>query len=203
MTKKRPILHPVIFIMLLSAILGFSLAVIETVSQEQIEINYYYDIQKSLLYAANIDTEGKTRAEINTLYKEHLSEEKLGGIHYYTFQENGVIQGYCFPFIGDGLWGSISGYMAVNVEGTKLIGLVFTSHSETPGLGGRIDELWFKEQFRGLDISGLDNFVVYRLNDEPGLDALTGATTTSNSVRDFLNKSILELKKIIKEDLHE
>jgi len=203
MTKKRPILHPVVFIMLLSAVLAFSLAVIQNVSKDQIEVNYYNDIQKSLLYAIDIDTEGKTKSEINTLFKEHLSEAKLGGINYYNYYENGIIQGYCFPFIGDGLWGSISGYIAVDVEGNNLLGIVFTSHSETPGLGGRIDELWYKEQFRGLDISGIDNFVIYRLDDEPGLDAITGATTTSNSVKNFLNKSILELKDIIKEDLHE
>lgn len=203
MTKKRPILHPVVFIVLLSAILGFSLGVIQLFSRNQIEINYYHDTQKSLLYAVNIDTEGKTRKEINVLYKNHLINEKLGGIQYYSFYDEDLLKGYCFPFIGDGLWGSISGYIAVDTAGTKLLGIVFTEHSETPGLGGRIDELWYKEQFRGLDISGVDNFIVYRLNDEPGLDAITGATTTSNSVRNFLNDSIFELKTIIKENLYE
>ncbi len=35
---------------------------------------------------------------------------------------------------------------------TRILGLAFLRHSETPGLGGRITEDWFLEQFRGLPL---------------------------------------------------
>ena len=53
------------------------------------------------------------------------------------------------------------------------------SHSETPGLGSKVTEPDFKDQFNGLDESGLD-----------GIVTISGATISSNhyidTVRDAL-----------------
>ena len=55
---------------------------------------------------------------------------------------------YAIIFSGNGLWGTITGILAVNENVSRIIGVDIISHNETPGLGGRIDETYFKEQFR-------------------------------------------------------
>jgi len=93
---------------------------------------------------------------------------------------------------GPGLWGEITAVVCVNTSTEKLVGISFTSHNETPGLGARIEERWFQEQFLGkkgvLELvpegTGSDN-----LNK---IDAITGATITSKAVRDIVNKTVTE-----------
>ena len=81
--------------------------------------------------------------------------------------------------------------MGVSADYSKLIGIEFTSHSETPGLGGRIDEEWFKEQFRGIDLEdSQDDYIIYTPAAGGNVDAITGATLTSQSVREFVNEDI-------------
>ena len=72
-----------------------------------------------------------------------------------------------------------------------MLGLDFVKQNETPGLGARISESWFKEQFRGkrgpfrLVPEGVES-------GENEFQAITGATSTSNAVLDLLNRSIDE-----------
>lgn len=40
------------------------------------------------------------------------------------------------PMKGNGLWGPISGYLAIAADGSTIIGANFDHKSETPGLGG-------------------------------------------------------------------
>jgi len=74
---------------------------------------------------------------------------------------------------------------------------VYMNHSETPGLGGRIDETAFKEQFRGERISSSSSARIAVVSgqdtgskDDSKVDAITGATRTSESIQTLLNKAI-------------
>ncbi|MCK8060331.1 MULTISPECIES: FMN-binding protein [unclassified Fusibacter] len=190
----------IVAITLFAFLLGLILGYVNTITKHQIDVNYNFERQKSILYTFDIDTVDKSKEEIYSLFNSNLIENRLRGIHYYTYYQDENLIGYSFPFTANGLWGSISGFIAMDNELKKLLGLVFVDHEETPGLGARIDELWFKEQFRGLDISGEREYVYF---GEDGLDAITGATITVNSISVVLNDSILEIKKIIEEELHE
>jgi Na+-transporting NADH:ubiquinone oxidoreductase subunit C len=66
-----------------------------------------------------------------------------------------------------------------------LTGVTFDHKSETPGLGGEITTKKFQSQFAGKPISG-----------KPiEFDAISGATKTSNGVREMMNKTIEEYMK--------
>jgi Na+-transporting NADH:ubiquinone oxidoreductase subunit C len=109
-----------------------------------------------------------------------------------------IFRGYAIPINGQGFWGPVSGMVAVDPGISSIIGLAFYKHSETPGLGGRLTENWFTDQFRGLKLSPASRGeTIFRLlpagtgtapND---LDAITGATMTSNAVTRILNRNLV------------
>ncbi|MDD2458673.1 MAG: FMN-binding protein, partial [Eubacteriales bacterium] len=97
------------------------------------------------------------------------------------------VQGYAVPFAGPGLWGGIEGYLGINPDRTQILGLVFTQQNETPGLGGRIEEPIFRDQFRGVPIQpGTE--LAFGASASQDIDAVTGATATSNAVLKILNQ---------------
>jgi Na+-transporting NADH:ubiquinone oxidoreductase subunit C len=103
-----------------------------------------------------------------------------------------------FPVGGQGFWGPIKGMVAVDPKAERLIGVAFYEHSETPGLGARITEAWFKQPVQGPQAacrSAATRNIFYLKPSGSGqnpnqLDAITGATRTSAAVEQFLNKEL-------------
>lgn len=117
--------------------------------------------------------------------------------------------GYAFGVRGVGFWAMIEGWLAVDPTGDRALGVVFTTHQETPGLGGRITEKAFREQFRGLDVAkpvGDEKFVsISHQRPDPSsprysshVDALSGATGTSSALDVFLNEDIARFRRVAK-----
>jgi Na+-transporting NADH:ubiquinone oxidoreductase subunit C len=110
-------------------------------------------------------------------------------IRAYSDDARSQLIGYAFEFRGLGFWAPISGLLAVTADRDKTIGLVILSHTETPGLGGRIAEPVFTDQFaRGLQIEPeAGKLLLYLAMNPPeagspgygrSVMAITGATQT-------------------------
>lgn len=102
-----------------------------------------------------------------------------------------------FPIGGQGFWGPIRGFLAVDESRGSIEGIRFTQHEETPGLGGRISEAWFGRQFVGKSYATplADGRRIRVVGDgvrdsTRDVDAITGATGTSRGVEALLNASI-------------
>ena len=103
---------------------------------------------------------------------------------------------YVIPVRGKGLWGPIWGYVSLEGDMNTIYGASFGHKSETPGLGAEIETEEFQNQFAGkkiFDESG--KFVSVRVvkggvssEDLHGVDALSGATVTSNGVSEMLQR---------------
>ena len=95
------------------------------------------------------------------------------------------------PCYGAGLWGPIWGYIAVAEDGRTLDGAIFDHKSETPGLGAKIAEKPFYSQFKGKKFGeGEKIFDVVKggaNGAENGVDAISGATITSQSLGKTIN----------------
>lgn len=198
MAKKKQVLYPVLFMLILTAAYTFILAFINESTVEIIEAQEELRLQKSILYVFDIPYEDE-QATVNKLFEERLETVESDDMTYYIYKNQGDVEGYAFPLSGNGLWGSISGYIALTPDFETLLGIDFVAHSETPGLGGRIDEEWYKDQFRTLDASG-DPPVVYRPAAGGNIDAITGATLTSNSVSAIVNNFMTEIKIFAEEE---
>ena len=88
------------------------------------------------------------------------------------------------PMKGNGLWGPISGYLAITADGNTIVGANFDHKSETPGLGGEITTEKFQTQFSGKQIRENGQMVPIEF------DAITGATKTSNGVKEMIDKTL-------------
>ncbi|NLH38170.1 MAG: FMN-binding protein [Thermotogaceae bacterium] len=108
---------------------------------------------------------------------------------------------YALIFSGSGLWGTITGVLAVDSSLSTIKGIDFISQSETPGLGGRIEENWFKDQFRDEKVSsGMISVSVTKTDgskEDGKVDAVTGATLTSKSVEKIVNDSLVRLREVL------
>jgi Na+-transporting NADH:ubiquinone oxidoreductase subunit C len=76
-------------------------------------------------------------------------------------------------------------------DATTLSGVSIVSQNETPGLGARIEEAWFTDQFA--DRQGPFTMVEEGTSDAPNeIDAITGATRTSEAFRNIINRAVAD-----------
>lgn len=96
---------------------------------------------------------------------------------------------------GSGYGGEIEVMVGLSMDG-KLTGISVMTHSETPGLGARITERDFTEQFRGQPLEG-----GVQLSSEGGaIDAVSGASFSSKGVISAINDAV-ELFPRVKEEV--
>lgn len=195
MAKKKQILYPVFFMILVTVVFTSGLAVLNELTIDRIEFQEALKVKSSILYAAGIEAPDD---QINAVYDASIRPVPDGPGYIATV--DGQVQSYILPFEGPGLWGTITGFMALTPDLDTLVGIDFLTHNETPGLGGRISETWFKEQFRGVTLEdGAREYLIYTPAPEGNVDAISGATGTSESVRKIFNETLDEWLPLAKE----
>lgn len=189
---KKSFSFPIIFMILITAFFTAILAFLNYSTEDTIAFNQETELRNTLLYVFNIQTSSTEPRGVEETFNKYISEEIINGHKVYVAKDGENIIGYAFPIAGTGLWGSVEGFAAISEDFSELLGIDFVSHSETPGLGGRISEEWFKEQFRGLKLNerNNDSYIIYKPAPEGNVDAIAGATLTSKSVSDFMNEDI-------------
>ena len=190
--KKKSFIYPIIFMSVITAIFTFVLAYLNFSTAERIEFLQGNELRRKILYVFDISTSSDDPEEIEEVFNKLVQEDNSYDPPVYYTVENGEITAYAIPADGPGLWGSIDAYIGISADFEEVLGLEFITHSETPGLGGRISEDEFLNQFRSLNIASPTNEQYIIFNPAPGgnVDAIAGATLTSQSVRDLLNVDI-------------
>ncbi len=138
-------------------------------------------------------------------FKLNSGDFKAGKLAVYVCNVDGQTK-YVIPVYGMGLWGPISGYIALNDDKSTIYGAYFNHESETAGLGAEIkDNQKWQEQFQGKKLfKGADrNAIAISVlkkrdsNDPNSVDAVTGATLTSNGVTDMLHDCLGQYIKFL------
>lgn len=109
---------------------------------------------------------------------------------YQGYDGNGERTGIAFLVEGNGFQGVINMMVGLESSSGAILGLKVLEHSETPGLGARINEEWFLEQFKGKTKE--DSF-----SSGNDLDAITGATVSSKAVMDGLKKGLEDIQGVL------
>jgi Na+-transporting NADH:ubiquinone oxidoreductase subunit C len=194
---KKSFAYPIILMSLLTAVFTLVLSYLNYSTAEKISLLQGADLQRKILYVFDIDTPSDEPDDIRKVFEEKIESEEIKDEIIYTFKENGEVKGYAFPATGPGLWGTINAYVGISKDYSEVLGLEFISQDETPGLGGRIAEEWYKEQFRGIDLTNVsdNNYVIYRPATGGNVDAIAGATLTSKSVSKLVNEDMYNFIK--------
>ena len=193
----------IIYSAILVVVVAFLLAFVYQALKPMQDANVALDVKKQILYSLNIrDLDG---AEAEAKYAEVVKEEKeFDGQKIYECQIDG--QNIRVASLkGMGLWGGISGYVAIDKEG-KVFGAYFNHESETAGLGAEIkDSQAWQEKFIGKKIFNDNGEVVLSVVkkvDDPTtqVDCVTGATLTSNGVDAMLKDGLKNVKPKAEEE---
>ncbi len=116
----------------------------------------------------------------------------------FKIEENGTVMDFfiahrkekgnavAFETTAQGFGGELGVVVGVDVETDEIVGVVVTTHSETPGVGSRAkDEPTFTSQFVGMSLDG-----TFHLKADNGkVDAISGATITSRGVCGAVSKA--------------
>ena len=108
---------------------------------------------------------------------------------------------------GQGLWGPIGGYIALEKELRTSYGAVFDDKAETPGLGAQIKMPIFTSQFKGKKIVD-DNGELIGIDVRKGdaddyneVDGISGGTITSDGVEIMILENLEAYIPFLKEYL--
>jgi Na+-transporting NADH:ubiquinone oxidoreductase subunit C len=180
---------------------AFLLAFVYQALKPMQDANVALDVKKQILYSLNIrNLDG---AEAEAKYAEVVKEEtEEDGQKVYVCDVDGQ-EIYVLALKGMGLWGGISGFMAIyDNNGPTVYGAYFNHESETAGLGAEIkDSQAWQEKFIGKKVFKNDDYsnvalsVVKKVDDpETQVDCVTGATLTSNGVDAMIKDGLKGLK---------
>ena len=118
-------------------------------------------------------------------------------ILFYRGRKNGEIAGVAFKTSSKlGYSGLIDVMTGVDPYGT-VIAIEILSHTETPGLGDKIEDDRFKDQYKG---KNLGNAAWLVKKDGGDFDQITGATISPRAVTDAIKKG-LDLFKTHREEI--
>ena len=188
----------IIYSSVLVIIVAFLLAFVYQALKPMQDANVTLDMKKQILYSLNIrNLDG---AEAEAKYKEVVKEEKvINGQKLYACQMGDQLV-VVVALKGMGLWGGISGYLAID-ENDKVYGAYFNHESETAGLGAEIkDSQEWQEKFIGksiFDANGNVALSVVKKVEDPNtqVDCVTGATLTSNGVDAMIKDCLKKIKE--------
>lgn len=147
-------------------------------------------------YADN-KLEGEIRPfDINLKEQQYLRKKGENAIApIYALEKDGQ-KSYIIPMLGNGLWGSISGNIALADDFNTVIGVTFDHAGETPGLGAEIVTEDFRNRFLEKQIFDGETFVsvtVKKAANKSSLhevDAISGGTITSEGVSNMLKNDL-------------
>ncbi|SFD80075.1 FMN-binding protein [Roseivivax sediminis] len=105
----------------------------------------------------------------------------------YLLRDGDSVSLVLLPLSGQGYGGRIDAILALREDMNTIAGVAITGHSETPGLGGRIEERAWQAAFPGTELRDDSGETRFRVAQGPAsgmheVDGITGATRTGRAV---------------------
>lgn len=225
--------YTITYSIILVLIVAFLLAFVFQALKPMQDANVQLDQQKQILFALNqdrnmtneqavelwkkiiiaddiINSDGKVveagkQGGVDAGFKLNSKDAKEGKLALFRCKVNGEVK-YVIPVYGNGLWGPINGFIAINGDKRTVFGAYFNHESETAGLGAEIkDNADWQAKFKGKKLFTDDNNQNIALSVEKKIedpktqvDAVTGATLTSNGVTEMFHSDKGGLQPYVK-----
>jgi RnfABCDGE-type electron transport complex G subunit len=182
-----------VFVLVLGTILTGILVAVNFYTRPVISKNEQHELQANILKALGIPFD---EGQVEETFAQSVKAKQSGGRTYYVADGSGL----AFAYSGSGLWGPINGIVALNPDLSTLKGVTIIHQEETPGLGSRITEQSYLDQFRGKDFTaGLKLMPPGKSRGNDEIDAITGATLTPKAFLQILNANLRSAVPAIRE----
>ncbi len=174
----------ILFMLIITIFFISILSFVHLSTKERVQLNEELVLKQAILFSAGFATSSKNAEEIESMFKKNISKIESDEFNVYAVNNGN----YVFIVSGAGLWGEIVASIGIKSDMKTLTGIDFIKQNETPGLGARITELWFRNQFRSklLPLKLVEEEAQSKADE---INAITGATSTSTSVIKLLNNN--------------
>ena len=191
----------IIYSTIMVVIVAFLLAFVSQTLKPMQDANVALDTEKQILNSLNL--RGLSDEEAHATYEKIVAFDEAQNVYVCTL-ENGDVK-YVLPLKGQGMWGGISCFLAIDSDKNTVYGAYFNHESESAGLGVEIkDNADWQAKFQGKKIfadgddSTIALSVVKAVNNETTVDAVTGATVTSTAVSKMLQDQLAKYMDFLK-----
>ena len=180
-------------------IMGFLTSLVfvgmDALTAERIEANKDAAIYSAVLNHNEISFNSGNLADV---FNENITVEEViyegQTLSFYINEENGNVSFMYGVFALGGLWGPLRGVITLESDFQTIVNVTVLEEQETPGLGGKVKNREFLDQFIGLVlIPELDRPVEVNkdaaANEANEVDEISGATGTSTAFEKLLNDS--------------
>jgi len=203
--KSGLIPKPVIALTVITVVAGVALSGVFSMTKETIE---QQELEAARASFRVVCPEAETFAESEEANRalEELGGGVYGSIYgrvkineaYIGKDAAGSTVGYVVSVTSsDGFDGTITLALGLNAEGT-VNGISFTELHETAGMGMRANEEGFKGQFRIRDVYPFKLTKAGEADDPDEIDAISGASVTSNAVINAVNAGLDFYQSVMK-----
>lgn len=120
-------------------------------------------------------------------------ETVAGQLVYRAQDDQGATVGWVVPASGQGFADRIEILLGLNADASIITGVYVLEQRETPGLGNKIIEDDWRGQYTGKSTTTPLRVVKTGARAEHEIDAVTGATISSDAVTDIVNRTLEKL----------
>ncbi|MEW5814925.1 MAG: FMN-binding protein [Spirochaetota bacterium] len=181
-----------LFVLILGTVLTVSLVLVDSYTKPIIEKNETVKLKLNILKALDIPF---TKENVEEIFGKSIKQAEKKGQVYYTSETGNIAVLYS----GSGLWGPISGVLAMQPDLQTIHGITVLYQEETPGLGSRIADKPFLDTFKAKRfIPALKLTAAGKGSQENEIDGISGATLSSNAFIKILNSRYTEFYSKVK-----
>ena len=190
---------------ILSAAGAFTMEESKKLSKDEISEIYKTKVASKVISFDGTLIEDKDAFDIDIVkeFKATKTTPKKRMYPYFEYSDGNIVK-YIVPMAGNGLWGPVWAYVALENDQNTISGIVFDHKSETPGLGAEITSPSFISKFldhpkKIVDDKGAYKSVSIVKGGDPTtnheIDAIAGATITSKGVSTMLKEAFIPYMK--------
>ena len=184
----------IVFVLILGVILTTALVAVDHYTGPRIKKNQELKIKTRVLGVLGITYK---KDNVEESFSENIEIRGIENKDFYVSKDGNI----AFEIAGSGLWGEITGVLAVSSSDLETIeGIAIIHQEETPGLGGRIAEVEFLNTFKGKKL--LPALTILPANKkavgENEVDGITGATLTGKAFETILNTEAMKYLPLLR-----
>ena len=150
-------------------------------------------VAEALLLDAEGNTANNDVAKVFEALQDVKGSYAAGSFPIFKAKDGSVV----VPVYGNGLWGPIWGYIALDTDMSTVKGVVFDHSGETPGLGAEITTAKHQSQYAGKSVYEGNELVGITLkkggadkSNPHEVDAISGGTKTCDGVTAMIHTSL-------------